>query len=138
MSDETTIQNEEIVEETVEVEQPVIHTFGRVMHVPDDMLNYLAEYIYPEKVQKEPHELPPGDTIFSIEERFKPNPVPKLDFMQAWFDDNMVDLFMARFTTEVNAATNDAIAQFTAQKRAEAEEIIAAKREQVRGLIARV
>lgn len=140
--------SEEIIEETPVEETPVEETpveetptepatvtFGRVINVPKEMFDYLADAIYPTVVPKPAEEITPD---MPLEARVMPNPQSKEAFMQDWFDNDMLERFMTRFTSEVNAMTNDAIAQFTAQKRAEADAMIDAKREQVRALIARV
>jgi hypothetical protein len=133
---EETPVEEPTPEPTPEPEQqtPTMHTFGRVMNVPDEMLNYLADGIYPAMIPKPLSEITP-DT--PLEARMMQNPVPKLEWMQDWFDQNMVELFLTRFETEVNNQTNQAIADFTATVRAQAQQMIDAKREQVRGLIVR-
>lgn len=57
---------------------------------------------YQEKVYKSPEEMPErtnpetGEVIpYSIEESLKPNPQSKIDWLQDWFDDQVVKMFSA-------------------------------------------
>jgi hypothetical protein len=116
---------------------PIQHTFSRSITVPDDMLTYLSEYLYPQYVQKTEAELPPRDTPYSLEEMRKPNPQSRLEWMQDWFDENMVALFIQRMETEIRTQTREAIELYTAQANAQAQLVIDQKRAEIKALIVR-
>jgi hypothetical protein len=131
------VPTEETVVEPAPVATPVTHTFMRSMTVPEEMVNYLADAVYPEYVMKTAEELPPRDTPYSLEEMRKPNPQSKIDFLQNLYDEKMLEFFIQRIEAEVMSNTREAIETFTAQANAQAQAVIEQKKAEIKALIVR-